>query len=218
MAKGHRARLREKFIINGLNGFLDYEIVELLLTLTTPRKDCKQTAKALINKYNDLNGVLNANIKELENVFGVGPINSFGLKLIKEICVRYSSNEVSKNISLSSSEEIYKFLYPKLAFENKEHFVMICLDTKNHLIYEDISIGTLNSSLVHPREVFKSAIINNSSHIVVAHNHPSGDLTPSQADILTTRKLIEAGKIIGINLVDHLIISKLGYKSIIALA
>jgi DNA repair protein RadC len=108
---------------------------------------------------------------------------------------------------LDSPEKIFEFLKERIGKETKEHFVLLCLDTRNNLIIDNISIGTLNASLVHPREVFRKAILNNSSHVVIAHNHPSGDPTPSQEDIATTKRLVEAGKVLGITVVDHLVVA-----------
>lgn len=101
----------------------------------------------------------------------------------------------------------------KIGKEKKEHFTILCLDTKNNLIVNEVSVGILNASLVHPREVFSKAILNNASHIIVAHNHPSGDSTPSEDDILTTKRLVEAGRILGITVADHIIVTKDSYSS-----
>jgi DNA repair protein RadC len=117
---------------------------------------------------------------------------------------------------LDSPEKIFEFLKERIGKETKEHFVLLCLDTRNNLIIDNISIGTLNASLVHPREVFRKAILNNSSHVVIAHNHPSGDPTPSQEDIATTKRLVEAGKVLGITVVDHLVVTDSRFRSLIA--
>jgi DNA repair protein RadC len=210
---GHRSRLRERFIKSGLNGFLDYEVIELLLTLGTPRKDCKTPAKEAIKKFNGLNNVLDSTFEELQQIKGIGPSNAFGIKLFREISEKYSKEKLNSKISLNSPKQIFEYLREKIGKEKKEHFVILFFDTKNNLIIDEISIGTLNSSLVHPREVFSKAIINNASHVVIAHNHPSGDPTPSSDDIATTKRLVEAGKIIGINITDHVIITKSGYFS-----
>jgi len=212
--EGHRKRLREKFLKSGLVGFHDYEIVELLLTLGTPRKDCKTMAKDLVTKFGSLNVILDAPIEELIKIKGVGQTNVFGLKLSQAVFEIYQRENVKKSLNLQSSNAIYEFLKENIGKSDREHFVTLFFDTKNNLIVENVSTGTLNASLVHPREVFKKAIQKNASHVVVSHNHPSGDHTPSQEDINITKRLIEAGKIIGITLVDHLVISKNGYTSL----
>lgn len=213
-SSGHRRRLREKFLNSGLAGFHDYEIVELLLTLGTPRSDCKPVAKDLMRKFRSLNVILDAPIEELIETKGVGPSNVFGLKLIQAVSEVYQERELEDSFKLDSPESIYNYLKEKIGKKSKEHFVILFFNTQSKLIADDISIGTLNASLVHPREVFEKAIRNNASHVIVAHNHPSGDHTPSQTDKDTTKRLVEAGKILGITLVDHMVVSKNGYVSL----
>jgi DNA repair protein RadC len=210
---GHRKRLRERFLQSGLDGFLDYEVIELLLTLATPRRDCKQQAKDLIKKFKNLVSVLDAKSEDLQQVKGIGPSNILGIKLFQSISERYSKENLEVKTLLNSPKEIFEFLKEKIGKEKKECFVSLYFDTKNNLIVDEISVGILNASLIHPREVFNKAILNNASHIVIAHNHPSGDPIPSQDDITTTRRLIEAGKIIGISIVDHIIVSRDDYFS-----
>lgn len=211
--EGHRKRLRDRFLQYGLDGFLDYEIIELLLTLGTPRKDCKQSAKEAIQKFRGLAGTLDSSFEELQQVDGIGPSNAFGLKLFQAISERYSREKVDNKLLLDSPELVSKYLREKIGKEKKEHFVILCLNTRNQLIFDEVSVGTLNASLVHPREVFKKAILNNASSVIVAHNHPSGDSTPSKDDIATTNRLIEAGKILGISVNDHIIVSSDGRYS-----
>jgi DNA repair protein RadC len=210
---GHRSRLRERFLNSGLDGFLDYEVIELLLTLGTPRKDCKQPAKEAIKKFRNLTSVLDATIEDLQQVKGIGPSNAFGIKLFQAISERYSKEKIDSKILLDSPQKIFEFLKEKIGKEKKEHFIALYFNTKNNLIVDEISVGILNASLIHPREVFNKAITNHASHIVVAHNHPSGDSTPSSDDINTTKRLIETGKIIGIPIIDHIIVSDNSYFS-----
>lgn len=212
--QGHRKRLRERFLNNGLNGFLDYEIVELLLTLGTPRKDCKQQAKILIKEFGSLKQVLDTDSSHLQNVNGIGPSNVFGLLLYKSLFEKYNLEKLQAQVTLDSPQLIYDFLREKIGNKKKEHFTILFFDSRHKLIYDDVSIGTLNGSLVHPREVFNLAISHNASYIIVAHNHPSGDPTPSDEDINTTKRLIMAGKIIGITLADHLIVTNNNFISL----
>ena len=212
--QGHRQRLRDRFVRDGLNGFLDYEIVELLLTLGTPRRDCKQQAKALINHFGGLRQVLNAPVSELQKITGVGPVNSLCISLYKSLFARYSREKIEDRATLSSPSLIYEFLKEKIGNKRKEHFAVLFLDTQSKLVCENVSIGTLNGSLVHPREVFSRAITAHVSHIVIAHNHPSGDPTPSKQDIATTMRLVEAGKVVGISIVDHIIVTSNKYVSL----
>lgn len=213
-ASGHRKRLREKFLYSGLAGFHDYEIIELLLTLGTPRRDCKPMAKDVLKKIGSLNAVLDAPVEELVKIKGIGPSNIFGLKLSQAVSEVYQEGKLEDLCKLDSPESIYQYLKESIGKEEKEHFVILFFDTKNKLITDDVSTGTLNASLVHPREVFNKAIRNSASHVVVAHNHPSGDHTPSKEDIETTKRLIDAGNILGITLMDHIIVSKNGYISL----
>jgi DNA repair protein RadC len=214
IGEGHRKRLRDRFLNNGLDGFLDYEIVELLLTLGTPRKDCKQPAKEAIKKFQGLAGVLDSSIEELQQVNGIGPSNAFGIKLFQAVSKIYAKEKITFKILLNSSQAIYEYLKERIGREKKEHFTILCLDTRYNLIVEDVSIGILNASLVHPREVFKKAILNNSAYVVIAHNHPSGDPNPSDDDIMTTRRLVESGKILGIIVIDHIIVTKNDFVSL----
>lgn len=209
---GHRKRLRERFLNSGFEGFLDYEIVEFILTFGTPRKDCKPIAKDLINKFKNISNIINADKDELLQINGVGEINSIFFKVVSEVN-RRTSGELLIGSSFDDSDIIFEFLKEKIGQEKKENFVILYFDTKNKLILNEVSVGVLNASLVHPREVFKHAILNNASHVVVAHNHPSGDTNPSSEDFETTRRLVEAGKILGISVVDHLIVSSNGYFS-----
>ena len=206
---GHRKRLRDRFFQSGLDGFLDYEIVELLLTLSGSIKDCKQQAKQAIKKFGGLRNALDAPSEELQQIKGIGPNSIFGLKLFQAISERYAKEKISKKISLTSPKAVTDYLRQKLGREKKEHFVILSLDSRNNLIRENIvSIGTLNANLVHPREVFKEAIDSRAASVISAHNHPSGDPEPSEDDLVITKRLTEAGKIIGIDVLDHIIITK----------
>lgn len=206
---GHRKRLREKFLKAGFDGFLDYEVVELLLTLGTPRKDCKQTAKEAMKKFKTLQGVLDASPEELQQVKGIGPLNFFGLKLLQAVSERYAKEKIPKKVLLTSPKAVGDYFREKLGREKREHFAILLLDSRNNLVkMSDISIGTLDANLVHPREVFKEAIQSSAAQVILVHNHPSGDAEPSEDDLEITKRIIEAGKIIGIDVLDHIIITK----------
>jgi DNA repair protein RadC len=210
---GHRKRLRNRFLQGGLDGFLDYEIVELLLTLGTPRKNCKQIAKQAIKKFGGLQGVLDASLEELQQIKGIGPHNIFGIKLFQAISERYAKGKIPAKILMNSPCDVADYLQRKIGREKKEHFVILYLNTRNDLIVNNVSIGTLNASLVHPREVFKGAVHCHAAQVVIAHNHPSGNTEPSEDDLTLTRRLVEAGKILGIEVVDHVIVTNKAYFS-----
>ena len=196
-------------------GFLDYEVIELLLTLGTPRRDCKQPAKEAIIKFKSISKILDSTEEELQQIKGIGPSNVFGIKLFHAIFERCSIEKINNKVSLNSPKQISEYLQQKIGREKKEHFVILYFDTKNNLIVDDISVGTLNASLIHPREVFSKAILNNASHVIVAHNHPSGDPTPSGDDIATTKRLQEAGRILGIVVADHIVVTNNKYSSLV---
>ncbi|KKT91500.1 MAG: repair protein RadC protein [Candidatus Jorgensenbacteria bacterium GW2011_GWA2_45_13] len=213
--EGHRGRLRERFLQGGLAGFHDYEIIELLLTLGTPRKDCKQIAKAAIEEFGSLREVLDAQPEDLIKIKGIGPSNAFGLKLFQAIAERYSRDKIPPKLSFNSLDKVAVYLQKSIGREKKEHFVMLSLDSRNNLIkVSSISIGAINISIVHPREIFKEAIQSSATQIIIAHNHSSGDTTPSENDIHTTKVVVQAGNIIGIKLVDHIIVTESDYLSL----
>jgi DNA repair protein RadC len=213
--EGHRKRLRDRFLQNGLGGFLDYEIIEMLLTLGTPRKDCKQIAKEVLKKSGSLDAVFDASLEDLKKIKGVGPSNAFGLKLFQAVSERLAKEKILGKIILDSPIAVVNYLQKSIGREKREHFVILSLDTHSHLIkVSNISIGTLDASLVHPREVFNEAIRVSADRIILAHNHPSGSIEPSKEDVAITKQLKCAGKILGIDILDHIIISKDGYKSL----
>jgi len=206
---GHRKRLRDRFLQGGLDGFLDYEVIELLLTLGTPRRDCKQIAKEAIERFEDLRGVLDVSFEELQQIRGIGPMNIFGLKLFQAISERYAKERIPRKISLASPKLVADYFRKRLGREKKEHFLILSLDSKNGLIkISEISIGILNANLVHPREIFVEAIKQNAASIILVHNHPSGDPEPSEDDIGVTKRIVESGKIMGIDVLDHIIVAK----------
>ena len=211
---GHRQRLRDKFLQGGLNGFLDYEIVELLLTLGTPRKDCKMAAKETLKRFKMLRGVLEAEDAELLEIKGVGPHNIFGIKLVQEVARRFLREKMMSRPVCHSSREVFDFLYHSLRDSKKEKFKVLFLDAKNYILDEKTFFeGTVDSSAVYPREIMKSAIRYNASSLIFVHNHPSGDPAPSESDKDITKELVFAANIIQIKVLDHIIIGNNCYFS-----
>lgn len=211
---GHRQRLRDRFLKSGLDGFHDYEVIELLLTLQTPRKDCKEVAKAALHRFKTLQGVLDAAPSDLCQVPGIGPINLFGLKLIPAVSRRYLQQRLEGKTALSHSQALFDYLNHTIRDKNKECFVAIYLDAKNRVITsETLFSGTVTASAVYPREVVKAALAHAAAAVIFAHNHPSGDPTPSADDMAITRKLIEACGLMGITVHEHLIVGTEGYFS-----
>jgi len=211
---GHRERLRKKFLKSGLKGFHDYEIVELLLTLGTPRKDCKRQAKEAIKKFKNLRGVLQAPPEELREVDGIGPDNIFGIKLIREIGPEFLKKKIVKTRFYRSSREVFDYLYLSMRDLKSEVFKVMFLNAQNRIIEtEDLFEGTLTASAVYPREITKSAIKHNAAALIFAHNHPSGDPAPSDNDKQITRDLVFAANIMQIKVLDHIIIGDNCYFS-----
>jgi DNA repair protein RadC len=211
---GHRRRLRERFLESGLEGFHDYEVIELLLTLGTPRKDCKDAAKAALVKFKSLQGVLEASDHELCEIDGIGPKNSLGLKLIKAVSDRYLEKKLINKNPVNNSKELFDYLYHSIRDKAREYFKIIFLDSKNRVIStETHSKGTITASSVYPREVVYSAIRHKAAALIFAHNHPSGDPKPSAEDIAITRQLVFAGRVMGITVHEHIIIGDNCYFS-----
>jgi len=211
---GHRERLRQKFLNHGLEKLTDEETIELLLTLGTPRRDCKQIAREALRRFQGLAGVLEAPEGQLRQVPGIGPKNALGLKLVHEVARKFLRERLKGREFISSSKEVYQYLIHSLRDLKKEIFKVIFLNGRNEVIQvETLFEGSLTSSAVYPREVIKSALEHHAAALVFAHNHPSGDPTPSSQDFTITRDLFLAGKIMSIQVLDHLIIGRNRYYS-----
>ncbi len=203
---GHRQRLKQKFLKGGLAGFLDYEVIELLLILNTPRRDCKESAKELLKRFKTLQSVFEADIEELQQIRGVGKENVLGLKLIKEVADRYLEKRIIAKDVVKNPHDLIKYLHHAIGNRTRECFVGIFLDAKNRVLASEILFeGTLTSSSVYPREVIIKALHHKAATIIFAHNHPSGDIAPSPGDIAITRKLVFALNYVGIVVHEHLI-------------
>ena len=213
-SQGHRKRLRERFLKGGLAGFQDYEIVELLLTLNSPRKDCKQQAKEAIKRFKTLRGVLEASIEELQEIAGIGPHNALGIKLVQEAARRFLKERIIDKPVYQSSQEIFDYLYHSMRDLKKEVFKVIYLNSRNQIIETaDLFQGTVNSSAISPRQVIEGAIKHNAVSLIFAHNHPSGNPGPSQSDREVTRDLVYAAGVMQIKVLDHIIIGDNTYFS-----
>jgi DNA repair protein RadC len=211
---GHRGRLREKFLSSGLSGFHDYEVIELLLTLGTPRKDCKDAAKSALARFKSLQGVLEASSTDLCSVDGIGPKNSFGIRLVKAVADRYLRKKVIMKEPLSNSKALFDYLYLNMSSKDRECFKALFLDAKNRVVgVEDLFHGTLTASSVYPREVVRAALDHKAASVIFAHNHPSGDPSPSPADVAVTRQLMFACRTMGIMVHEHIVIGDNRYYS-----
>jgi len=207
-SEGHRQRLRDKFLNSSLEGFHDYEIIELLLTLGTPRKDCKQSAKEALMKFGTLKAVLEADAVDLKTVRGIGDKNVFGLKIAQAVARRYLADSVVDKDFIRSSKEVLEYLQHNLRDKNREVLMVIYLNGRNQIIkMEEVFEGTLSTSAVYPWEVVKRALDNEAAALVFVHNHPSGNPNPSKEDLTITNKLKEASQSIDVVVHDHLIIA-----------
>ena len=199
-------RPRERLIKNGPSGLSDSELLAIILRTGTMQENVINLSHRILSQYN-LKQLSQTNLRQLMEINGIKESKAAQIAACFEIARRLESfNEVPKP-KISSPEDVYRQLYPRMREKKREMFIELCLDTKNQIIKEEtISMGSLNANIVHPREVFKTALSESAAHIIVAHNHPSGDPTPSREDIEITKKLVETGKIIGIDLLDHVII------------
>ncbi len=211
---GHRQRLRDRFLSAGIYGFHDYEIIELLLTIATPRKDCKEVAKAALKRFKTLQGVLEASPRELLEIKGIGPKNQFGIKLIKAVADRYLEKRLLQKDVVSNSKQLFDYLYHSMRDNRRESFKAVFLDSKNKVIKsKTLFEGTVNGSSVYPREVVLEALNHHAAAVIFAHNHPSGDPTPSAEDVSITEQLVFACRLMGITVHEHIIIGGNKYFS-----
>lgn len=213
-AEGHRKRLRDRFLRNGLQGFHDYEVIELLLSLNTPRKDCKQSAKMLLKRFETFQAVLEADLKSLCEIQGVGSSSSLGIQLIKQVADRYLETRIISKDVVENPSDLMEYLNHTIGHKTREMFIGIFLDAKNRVLTSrTLFTGTLTTSSVYPREVIISALQHNAAAMIFAHNHPSGNIEPSESDIQITKKLYFALKYVGIVLHEHMIIGNEGFYS-----
>jgi DNA repair protein RadC len=212
--EGHRRRLRERFNQSGLPAFLDYEIVEVLLTLGTSRKDCKPQAREAIKRFRTLRGVLEAPAEELQKIKGITAHNVFVIKFMQEIARKFLKEQVLEKPYSRSSREVFDYLYHSMRDLKKEIFKVMFLDSQNGIVQiEDLFEGTLNASAIYPREVIQSAVKHNAAALIFVHNHPAGNPQPSENDKQITRELVFAGNIMQIKVLDHIIIGDNRYFS-----
>ncbi len=208
MAEGHRQRLRERFLKYGIDSFTDEEIIELLLALGTPRKDCKAPARAAYKEFGSLAKVLEADVDKLRGIKGIGPNNVFALKFIHEVARRFLRERLREKDKIECAKDVVDYLCHWLAFKDRESFVVIYLDTRNGVIdIEELFLGTVDASAVYPREVLRQALLKNATGLILIHNHPSGSLEPSEADKALTKRFLKACSLVDLRLLDHIIVA-----------
>ena len=207
--KGHRERLRKKYRTAGIDAFHDYEAVELLLSFAIRRGDVKPPAKALLKAFGSIKGIIDADMTDLEKVYGVGPDSAVGLKLIKDLCALYLKQQAAEKPQITCTSELVNYCKAILGGMKDEQFRVIYLNAQNRIIDDElIQEGIVNQAVVYPRKVLENALKRKASAIILLHNHPSGHIRPSDADIRLTRTIQDTAKVLDILVHDHIIIGE----------
>jgi len=207
-------RPRERLQKFGPEALSAQELLALVIGRGIPKKSVMNIAQELLVKFGNVKAISQATIEELSQIKGIGLAKAAQLKACFELGKREELEPEFKNYDIKDPESVVKAIRASIRDKAKEHFKLILLNPRNKIIgISTISIGTLNASLVHPREVFKDAIVHSAASVVLAHNHPSGDPEPSEDDIKITNKLVESGRILGIEVIDHIIIGKNNFCS-----
>jgi DNA repair protein RadC len=213
--RGHRERLRSRFRDAGADAVTDYELLEQVLFRTIPQRDLKPLAKDLIAKFGSFAEVLAAPAQRLEEVKGIKEATATDLKIIHASAGRLARGAVKKRPVLSSWSAVLDYCRTTMAFADKEQFRIIFLDKRNQVIADEVQqTGTVDHTPVYPREVVKRGLELSATALILVHNHPSGDPTPSRADIQMTQSIVEIAKPLGISVHDHIIVGKEGHASL----
>jgi len=213
---GHRARLRERLLARGGgDALLDHELIEYLLALAIPRRDTKPLAKALLREFDGIGGLLTADAEALTRVPGMGETSTAAIKIAHAAALRLLRGEVAARPVLANWQALLDYLHADMAHHVIERFRVLHLNTRNMLIRDEVmSEGSIDQAAVHVREVIRRAIDLGSASIILVHNHPSGDPSPSRADIDITRAIADAGRGLGIIVHDHIVIGAQGHVSL----
>jgi DNA repair protein RadC len=213
--RGHRQRLRNRFLRVGYLALEEYELLELILFRSIPQRDVKQLAKALIGRFGSVPEVLGAPVARLLEMPGLGEATATDLKIVEAAGLALAKGKVSKRTVLSSWSAVIDYCRAAMAFSDRESFRILFLDKRNNLIADEVQqTGTVDHTPVYPREVVKRALELSASAVILVHNHPSGDPTPSQADIRMTREIADAAKPLGVVVHDHIIVGRQGHASL----
>ncbi len=208
-------RPRERFIQNGPQSLSNHELIAILLRTGTKEESVLQLSNRLLTHFEGLRQLKAATLEEMTEIKGIGSAKAIQILAAVEIGRRIANINYTDRYVIRSPEDGAKYVMNDMRFLTQEHFVCLYLNTKNQVIHKQtIFIGSLNASIVHPREVFREALKRSAASVIALHNHPSGDPTPSREDIEVTKRLVECGKIIGIDLLDHLIIGENKFVSL----
>lgn len=206
--QGHRSRLRDRFQKEGLTHFEDHEVLELMLFYAIPRADTNPIAHRLMQHFGSLSAVLEADMKDLQAIAGMGEQSALFIHALPALTRRYFHDRIHRDKPLlDSASAVSEYVKPLMAGRKSEVFYVLCLDAQCHAVYPaQVSQGTVKASYVHPRLVVEAALKHNAANVVLAHNHPSGSVTPSQADYHLTRQLVQALGALEIKVLDHIIV------------
>ncbi len=208
-SRGHRKRLKQKFLRAGIEAFHDHEVVELLLTCAIPRRDVKPQAKALLEAFGSIRGIIDADIDDLAGISGVGKDSAAVIKFIKEIAALYLQQKARTKKQISCTTELLDYCRTAMGAKKDEEFCVIYLDAQNQIIeFETVQKGVANQAVVYPRQVLENALRKKASALILAHNHPSGHVRPSDADIRLTKTIQDAARMLDILVHDHIIIGE----------
>jgi DNA repair protein RadC len=211
---GHRERLRDRFRKGGADALGEYELLELILFRAMPRRDVKPLAKALIARFGSFAEVVSARPERLREIEGLGDAAIVELKIIEAAATRLAKSAIEKRPSLSSFAAVVDYCRTAMAFLDHEEFRVLFLDKRNQLILDEVQqVGTIDHTPVYPREVVKRALELSATALILVHNHPSGDPTPSHADIQMTQTIIDVARPLGIAVHDHIVVGKEGHVS-----